>query len=64
MANNKNTNTMTNQLAIQDFTLEQIETLINQLWEAIEIELDPIQKIRINQLRAKCVCFRDTMKKK
>jgi hypothetical protein len=55
---------MTNQLAIQDFTIEQIETLINQLWDAIEIELDPIQKIRINQLRAKCVCFRDTMLKK
>jgi hypothetical protein len=54
---------MTTEIALHNFTVEQLETFMDQLWDAIENESDAIQKIRINQLRTKCMRLCYTMKK-
>jgi hypothetical protein len=59
---NKHMTHMTTEISLHSFTIEQLETFMDQLWEAIENESDTLQKIRINQLRTKCLRLFYTMK--
>lgn len=40
--------------SLNRLTIEQLNVLINQLWEAMDSNLDTIKKIQLNQLITKC----------